>query len=78
MAKKEIAVLKAFITDAVIEYWQEYRQIPYSERFSILKKYIIEAYDEECGILLKDEVELKNYLQPHTITTINRLLKEEN
>lgn len=78
LGKEEKAVLKAFITDAVTEYWQKYRQIPFSESCSVLKKYIVEAYDEECGILLKDEVELKNYLQAHTITTINRLLKEEN
>ena len=27
--------------------------------------------------LLKDDAELKNYFQTHTITTINKLLKEE-
>ena len=27
--------------------------------------------------MLKDDAELKNYFQTHTITTINKLLKEE-
>ena len=70
--KEEKAVLKAFITEAVTEYWQENRQIPFSDSFSELKKYIIGTYDEECDILLKDDAELKTYFQTHTITTINR------
>ena len=76
--KEGKAVLKAFITESVTEYWQENRQIPFAESFSELKKYIIGTYDEECGILLKDDAELKTYFQTHTITTINKLLKEEN
>jgi len=60
------------------EYWHENRQIPFAESFSELKKYIIGTYDEEYGILLKDDAELKTYFQTHTITTINKLLKEEN
>ena len=75
--KEEKAVLKAFVTEATTEYWQENRQIPFAESFSELKKYIIGTYDEECGILLKDDTDLKNYFQTHTITTINKLLKEE-
>lgn len=71
------AVLKAFIVDVVTEYWQENRQIPFAESFSELKRYIIETYDEECGILLKDDTELKEYLHTHTIVTINKLLKAE-
>lgn len=77
LGKEEKAVLKAFITEATTEYWQENRQIPFADSFSELKKYIIGTYDEECGILLKDDAELKNYFQTHTITTINKLLKEE-
>ena len=61
--KEEKAVLKAFVTEATTEYWQENRQIPFAESFSELKKYIIGTYDEECGILLKDDTELKNYFQ---------------
>lgn len=75
--EEEKAVLKAFITEVTTEYWQENRQIPFADSFSELKKYIIGTYDEECGILLKDDAELKNYFQTHTITTINKLLKEE-
>lgn len=75
--KERKAVLKAFITEAVTGYWQGNRQIPFADSFSELKKYIIETYDEECGILLKDDAELKNYFQIHTLTTINKLLKEE-
>lgn len=76
--KEGKAVLKALITEAVTEYWHENRQIPFAESLSELKKYIIGTYDEEYGILLKDDAELKTYFQTHTITTINKLLKEEN
>ena len=76
--KEGKAVLKAFINEYVNENEQENRQIPFAESFSELKKYIIGTYDEECGILLKDDAELKTYFQTHTITTINKLLKEEN
>lgn len=75
--KDEKALLKGLVTDAVTEYWLEHRQIPCAESFSKLRKHIIETYDEECGILLKDEVELKNYLLTNMIATINRLLKSE-
>lgn len=71
------AILKAFIVDVVTEYWQENRQIPFAESCTALKRYIIETYDEECGILLKDDTELKEYLHTHTIVTINKLLKTE-
>lgn len=37
--KEEKAVLKAFITEAVTEYWQENRQIPFSDSFPNLKIY---------------------------------------
>lgn len=70
-------LLKELVTDAVTKYWKEYRQIPCPESFSELRKHLIEKYDQECGVLLKDEVELKNYLQTYTIATINKLLKEE-
>ena len=75
--KDEKAMLKAFIIETVTESWQENRQIPFSESLSRLKKYIIDAYDEECGILLKDEVEFKSYLHDNMIITINKLLKLE-
>lgn len=75
--KDEKSVLKELVTDVVTEYWQEHRQIPHSESFSVLRKHIIETYDEERCILLKDEVEFKNYLLAYMIATINRLLKSE-
>ena len=65
------------ITDAVTEYWQEYRQLPCSESFSEWKKHIIEAYDDGCGIFLKGAVELKNYPLNYMVATIHKLLKLE-
>lgn len=70
-------ILKAIIIDVATEYWQENRQIPFAESFSRLKRCVIETYDEECGILLKDDTELKEYLNTHTIVTINKLLIAE-
>ena len=64
--KEEKAVLKAFVSEVTTGYWQENRQIPFAESFSELKKYIIGTFDEECGILLKDDAELKKLLSdPH-------------
>lgn len=37
LGKEEKAVLKAFITEATTEYWQENRQIPFADSFSELK-----------------------------------------
>ena len=70
--KEGKAVLKAFISEVVTEYWQENRQIPFAESFSELKKYIIGTYDEECGILLKDDAELKTYDNDHKQTAERR------
>lgn len=75
--KEEKSVLKELVTDAVTEYWRKHRQIPCAENLSELRKHIIETYDEEYGILLKDEVDLKNYLLTNMIATINRELKSE-
>ena len=60
LGKEEKAVLKAFITEVTTEYWQENRQIPFADSFSELKKYIIETYDEECGILAQEKVPTKS------------------
>ncbi|MEG1660789.1 MAG: hypothetical protein RR304_09540 [Bacteroides sp.] len=72
------AFLKTLIVDVSTGYWQEKRQIPFAESLSKIRNRIIEAYDEECGILLKDDVELKNYLHDNMIVTINKLLKAES
>lgn len=78
LSKEEKLALKAFIVEAVTEYWQKNRQIPFAESLSKMQKYIIETYDEECGILLKDDTELKVYLHANMTVTLNKLLKAEN
>lgn len=72
------AILKTFMVEVVTGYWQENRQIPFAESLSGIKKDIIETYDEECGILLKDDTELKEYLYSNMIVTLNRLIKAES
>lgn len=75
--KEDKSILKSFIISVTTEYWQENRQIPFAESLSEIKKYIIATYDEECGILLKDDEELKNFLYSNMIVTLNKLLKAE-
>lgn len=75
--KNEKSVLKMLTNDIVQEYWIENRQIPFSESLSEVRKRIIRLYMENYEIRLKDDIELKNYIQVHTIGTINRLLKNE-
>ena len=75
--KEDKATLKALVIKLTAKYWHENRQIPFADSSSEILKSIIRNYDQECGILIKDDIELKNYLQTYTILTINRLLKEE-
>lgn len=75
--KNEKTALKILISDVVQEYWIENRQIPFSETLSEVRKRIIRLFMENYEIRLKDDIELKNYIQAHTIGTINRLLKAE-
>ena len=75
--KNEKTALKILVCDIVQEYWIENRQIPFSESLSEVRKRIIRLYMESYEIRLKDDIELKNYIQVHAIGTINRLLKAE-
>ena len=75
--KEEKAVLKAFCLRSHDRILAGKQTDTVCRKFLRIKKYIIGTFDEECGILLKDDAELKNYFQTHTITTINKLLKEE-
>lgn len=75
--KDEKTALKILINDIIQEYWIEKRQIPFSETLSEVRNRIIRLYMENYEIRLKDDIELKNYIQAHTIGTINKLLKYE-
>lgn len=77
LSKEEKLALKAFIVETVTEYWQKNRQIPFAESLSKMRKYIIGIYDEECGTLLKDDTELKEYFHSNMTATLNKLLKAE-
>lgn len=77
LGREEKTALKILIGDVITEYWSENRQIPFSETLSEVRKYIIRLYKENYEIRLKDDTELKNYIQAHTIGTINRLLKSD-
>lgn len=75
--KEGKSILKSLIIAVVTEYWQKNRQIPFAENLSEIKKYMIETYDEEYGLLLKEDEELKNYLYSNMTVTLNKLLKAE-
>ena len=62
---------------AVTSYWNENRLIPFGEDMADIRKWMLEAFAEEYGILMKEDSELKNYLMTLVISTLNKLLKAE-
>ena len=72
--KAEFKWLAASIT---IEFWEENRQIPFGEEMSKLRTRLVRMFAEEYRIQLKEDVELKNYMQTLVISTINTHLKSE-
>lgn len=71
------AAFKAMAVSAVTAYWNENRLIPFGEDMADIRKWMLEAFAEEYGILLKEDSELKNYLMTLAISTLNKLLKAE-
>lgn len=74
---KQKAVFKSMVVCAVSGYWNENRLIPFGENMADMRKWLVEAFAEEYGILLKEDTELKNYLMTLVISSINKLLKAE-
>ena len=72
--KTEFKWLAASIT---VELWEENRQIPFGEEMSKLRTRLVRMFAEEYRIQLKEDSELKDYLQTLVINTINKQLKLE-
>ena len=72
--KTEFKWLAASIT---VEFWEENRQIPFGEEMSKLRARLVRMFAEEYRIQLKEDSELKDYLQTLVINTINKQLKLE-
>ena len=70
----EFKWLAASIT---VEFWEENRQIPFGEEMSKLRTRLVRMFAEEYRIQLKEDSELKDYLQTLVINTINKQLKLE-
>ena len=75
-AEQKVA-FKSMLVSAVISYWNENRLIPFGEDMADMRKWLVEAFAEEYGILLKEDSELKSYLMTLVISTLNKLLKAE-
>ena len=60
-----------------VEFWEENRQIPFGEEMSKLRTRLVRMFAEEYRIQLKEDSELKDYLQTLVINTINKQLKLE-
>ena len=75
-AEQKVA-FKSMLVSAVISYWNENRLIPFGEDMADMRKWLVVAFAEEYGILLKEDSELKNYLMVLVISTLNKLLKAE-
>ena len=56
------AAFKSMIVSAVTAYWKENRLIPFGEDMADIRKWTLEAFAEEYGILMKEDSELKSYL----------------
>lgn len=72
--KTEFKWLAASVT---IEFWKENRQIPFGEEMSKLRTRLVRMFAEEYRIQIKEDTELKDYLQTLVINTINKQLKSE-
>ena len=72
--KTEFKWLAASIT---VEFWEENRQIPFGEEMSKLRTRLVRMFAEEYRIQLKEDSELKDYLQTLVMNTINKQLKLE-
>lgn len=75
LGKEMKAEFKWLAASVTIEYWEDKRQIPFGEEMSKLRIRLLRMFAEEYGILLKEDIELKNYLLTLVITTINKQLK---
>lgn len=71
------AAFKSMVVSAVTAYWNENRLIPFGEDMADIRKWLVEAFADEYGILLKEDGELKNYLMVLVISILNKLLKAE-
>ena len=63
------AAFKSMFVSAVTVYWDENRLIPFGEDMADIRKWMLEAFAEEFGILLKDDSELKIYLMTLAISS---------
>ena len=77
LSKEQRAAFKALAVSAATDYWEAERQIPFGEDMADIRKWLVETFAEDYGILLKEDTELKNYLQNIIIPTLNKLLKAE-
>ncbi|MCU6776841.1 hypothetical protein [Phocaeicola fibrisolvens] len=71
------SAFKSMVVSAVTAYWNENRLIPFGEDMADIRRWTLEAFAEEYGILLKEDSELKSYLMTLVISTLNKLLKAE-
>lgn len=77
LGKEMKTEFKWLASSVVIEYWQENRQIPFGDEMSKFRTRLVRMFAEEYSILLKEDIELKNYLLTLVVTTINKQLKSE-
>lgn len=75
--REQKAAFKSLAVSAATDYWEAERQIPFGEGLADIRKWLVETFAEDYGILLKEDTELKNYLMTLVISSINKLLKTE-
>lgn len=74
--KEEKTALKELWVEIVTHYWNEELMIPFGEVYSRLKRELLEIFEEEVEIALKDDNDLKTVLNDTMIATINKQLRQ--
>ncbi len=73
--KEEKTALKELWVEIVARYWNEELLIPFGEVYSQLKRELLEIFEEEVAVALKDDIDLKTVLNNTMIVTINKQLR---
>lgn len=70
-------LLKEYMEETVIRYWNENRQIPVDGDLKLLRKNALDLLLSEFRVYLKDDKDVTLFLNNIVAPTINRQLKKE-
>lgn len=77
LSKSMRGMLREYMSHAVIDYWDEHRQIPVAGDLKQLRKRALDTLLWEFHLYVKDDKETSLFLNDIVAITINRILKDE-